>query len=119
MQFEVMPDDQIQRQTYYLYPPNAKVYGNGGVYNNNIPAFDITNNPYGALVRSPAINTIYYDPSITYMPWTRADGSLFPNANPTCAPNNPVPADGTNPGCRNLTVQTSETANWVSLYRCQ
>jgi type IV pilus assembly protein PilY1 len=113
MQFEVMPDDQIQRQTYYLYPPNAKVYGDGGVYNNNIPAFDITNNPYGALVRSPAINTIYYDPSITYTPWTRADGSLFPNANPTCAPNNPVPADGTNPGCRNLTVQTSETANWV------
>ncbi|TSE18549.1 Type IV pilus biogenesis factor PilY1 [Tepidimonas alkaliphilus] len=111
MQFEIMPEEEIRQQTYYLYPRNDNTYG-GAVYANRIPSFAVNaNNPYGAIVRSPAFNTNYYDPSITYKPWVRHDGSSWPNANPACAPNNPARNDA---GCRNLTQQLTESATWVS-----
>lgn len=115
MQFEVMPESPIlqQTQTYYLYPPNGQVYGTGGVYGDRIPSFAPTN-PYGAKLRSPQLNSLYYDPSITYLPWSNADGSRMPNADPSCAPNNPTPVSGTNPGCRKLNGQLTEGATWYT-----
>lgn len=35
---------------------------------------------------SPAFNNIYYDPEATYLPPTKSDGTLFPNADFTNAP---------------------------------
>lgn len=61
-------------------------------------------------LRSSTVNKSYYDPSITYRPWVRADGTLFPNANPVAAPHHPLRIGL---GVRNLTVNTTENAIWV------
>ena len=45
--------------------------------------FTDTNWPaYAAITRSPQVNKIFYDPSITYQPWLKPDGTRFPNARP-------------------------------------
>lgn len=49
-----------------------------------------------ARLRSPAFNTIYYDPEVRYRPWYYQDGTTFPDAAPAAAPLNPNnPAAGT------------------------
>jgi type IV pilus assembly protein PilY1 len=45
-----------------------------------IPPIDI----FG-FARSPAYNNSYYNPTVTYEPWLRADGSKWPQATPTAA----------------------------------
>ena len=45
---------------------------------------------YAAMTRSPQVNTIFYDPSITYQPWLKPDGSRFPNARPDRANHDPL-----------------------------
>jgi len=64
--------------------------------------------PYGGVWRAwnKDYNRIYYDPSVTYVPWPGENGSGVPyaNANPSAALYNPhAPADGS----LNLTVDTS------------
>ena len=36
-------------------------------------------------LRSSEFNAIYYDPSVTYIPWLKADGTRYENADPTAA----------------------------------
>lgn len=113
MHFEIMPEDLIKREARYVFPRADGVYG-GGDYTNTVP--DVDNNVYNAVARSPQQNTIYYNPGITYRPWSRADGSLFPDASPTCALHNPM-RNGTSAAyCRNLTVNNTRynNAEWVS-----
>lgn len=48
---------------------------------------------YQQQVRSPDVNTLYYNPETTYQPWMKSDGIRFPAASLTAAPFNPmVPA---------------------------
>lgn len=110
MQFEIMPDSEILGQTYYLYPPVSGVYGSA-LYTIRIPSFNTTNNPYGAIIRSPAFNTIYYNPAITYRPWLKHDGTSFPDATKTCAPHNPI---NTSLGCRDFTKDATSNTTWVT-----
>ncbi|MCW5597850.1 MAG: pilus assembly protein PilY [Nitrosomonas sp.] len=109
MQFEIMPGDWIFHDVRFLFPRVAGVYG-ADDYNNRVVDFD-PNNPYAAALRSNDINKIYYNPTISYLPWSNADSSLMSNASPTCAPHNPK---NTSAGCRDLTANNTQTARWLN-----
>lgn len=112
MQFEIMPENLILDSARYIFPREDGVYG-GSDYTNYVP--DVSDNAYNRVARSPQQNTIYYNPGVTYTPWSKPDGSLHDPASPTCAPHNPML---TAKGCRNLTAQVSNTrqnnVRWVS-----
>ncbi|MEQ1720473.1 MAG: PilC/PilY family type IV pilus protein [Nitrosomonas sp.] len=109
MHFEVMPEDLILQSVRYVFPRSANVYGPSD-YSNYVVGFDPTNR-YSASLRSSYVNKIYYDPTVRYLPWSNSDQSLMSNANPTCAPHNPF---NTGAGCRNLTVNNTQTARWLN-----
>ncbi len=109
MHFEIMPQHLIVSEVRYMFPRATNVYGGGSDYNNYVIDFDPANK-YTASLRSSHMNKIYYDPSVWYQPWSNADGSLMSNASPTCAPHNPK---DTAKGCRNLTVNNTQTAIWM------
>lgn len=113
MQFEMMPEDlawaysdgYVVRSVIYLFPPPASQYG-GENYYYGLPSFD-DNNYYNFFWRSPSNNSIFYDPTITYAPWAKHDGSSYGNASATGAYYNPA---NTSAGSINLT--TSKTASY-------
>ena len=90
MQFEMMPEDLIifsdakyfypvgRPVIVYLFPPPNNQY-NGLNYSAAIPAFD-DQSYHNFFRRSSANNNIFYDPTITYTPWVRHDGSSYGNA---------------------------------------
>jgi type IV pilus assembly protein PilY1 len=47
---------------------------------------DNTTNVFQRQMRSPDVNTIYYNPDTRYLPWVLGDGSRMPNSTPTAAP---------------------------------
>lgn len=108
MQFEILPENLILQNVYFMFPRASGVYG-AADYNNYSIDFDPTNK-YTASLRSSYVNRIYYDPAIRYQPWSNSDGSLMSNASITCAYHNPL---NTAAGCRNLTVNNTQTANWL------
>lgn len=128
MHFEIMPDDHLRTawqwgclswnkwgnctsqgwiggSSYYVFPRAANVYGPSD-YTNAVATVDWSN-PYARLARSPQINTVYYNPSVTYTPWSHSDGRLYPNANPACALHNPTKVGTGDSFCRNLTANNS------------
>lgn len=109
MQFELMPDGLIVGGARYTFPRVNNVYG-GSDYSNIVPTVD-SNNPYNRLARSPQHNAVYYNPGVTYSPWTKSDTSTYPDAAPNCANHNP---EITSKGCRDLTALNKEQAFWVA-----
>jgi len=114
MQFEIMPDDYTPGDTFYVFPRATGVYGSSD-YNNYVATVDTTK-AFAKLTRSPQVNTIYYNPGITYTPWAKQDGSLYPPASKTCALHNPMRSGTTAAYCRNLTANmTNYNSNyWFS-----
>ena len=122
MQFEIMPDEYVfwgrnAGSVLFVYPRVLNVFGQGNNYSNDFARVaSVTGlNPnndtftaFEALTRSPQVNTVYYDPSITYDPWVRADGSLFPNAN-VCALHHP---QRPTLGCRQLDSLNQNNTIW-------
>lgn len=114
MQFEIMPEELIPKNPsrgddiYFLFPRATGVYG-GSDYDNNVVDFDPLSK-YAASLRSSYVNKIYYDPTVRYLPWSNADGTLMSNASSTCAPHNPA---NTAAGCRDLTVSDSKKVYWL------
>lgn len=108
MHFEIMPESLILQDVFYMFPRATGIYG-ASDYNNYVVDFDSTNR-YTASLRSNTVNRIYYNPTVRYQPWSNADGSLMANASLTCAPHNPM---DTAQGCRNLTVNNTQSANWL------
>ena len=101
MQFEIMPESVIRGDVRFLYPFVDGIYG-GDSYDNKVVTFD-ESDPFNRRSRSPQINAIYYNPTVTYKPWVKADGSSFSNANPSCAPHNPAISQGNGSAyCRDL-----------------
>ena len=86
MHFEITPEGYRHGSTY-IFPRADGVYGSGD-YDNEVPTVDDTS-AFNALTRSPQYNKTYYDPSVTYTPWVKHDGTLYPNSTPTCAWHNP------------------------------
>ncbi|RNL60086.1 pilus assembly protein [Zhongshania marina] len=117
MQFELMPDSIIYNSARYIFPRADGVY-KGNDYSNYVPTVD-NNSGFNARSRSPQINSVYYNPGTTYYPWVKADGSLYPNADPTCALHNPDRTTNSYDAkyCRNLKVN-NENYNSVRWYSC-
>lgn len=117
MQFELMPDSIIYSSTRYIFPRADGVY-KGNDYRNYVPTVD-ENSGFNARSRSPQINSVYYNPGTTYAPWIKADGSLYPDANPACALHNPDRTTNSFDAkyCRNLTVNNGNY-NSVRWYNC-
>ena len=106
MHFEIMPDQNVfftksNGAVAYLFPRASGVYGSGD-YTNNVASIEA--NAYNAITRSPQQNSIYYNPAITYEPWVKHDGSVYPSASTTCALHNPEKAGTGESKCRNLTA---------------
>ncbi len=112
MHWEITPDDFVL--PYFTFRRIPGLYG-GADYQNYVAsvrynAVNADESLTARRSRSFAVNKSYYNPAVTYRPWARADGSLFPNAVPTAAFHHPV---RTGLGTRNLTVDTTENAIWV------
>lgn len=108
MQWEFMPEDEM-RNSLWMYPPPAAPYL-GSTYADTVPNFN-ENNVHNFYGRSSHNNKLYYNPDVTYRPWSNADGSLWANANPAAALYNPAnPATGN----LDLTAQKTERAIWFS-----
>ena len=104
MQFEMMPDEDnlgllgwlCPAQRDLSFPPPTAQYGADSFYY-GLRRFD-DNNYYNYFWRSSANNSIFYDPTITYVPWVKYDGSSCGNASPSAAYYNqptPLPAPST------------------------
>ena len=118
MQWETMPDELTNmfnvsccgNYMMWVYPRVDGLHG-GGDYGNafRVPSFASTS-IMGRAFRSHQINTMYYNPAVTYRPWSNADDSDMPPAPPAAAPNRPLfPGFDT----RNLTENNSQWARWV------
>ncbi len=60
-----------------------------------------------AQLRSSAYNTIYYDPTVTYEPWSYSDATLFPASDPYAALSDAMAPTG---GSIDFTVQKTVTS---------
>ena len=111
MHWEQMPSDN---RTRYVYPRAAGIYG-GSDYSNRVPIFSNTLS-YSVRVRSSDINKMYYNPEVTYVPWSTASGGSFGNASVTCAPHNPQnPSSPASAAvCRDLTATNTQWSRWDS-----
>ncbi|MBD2859873.1 pilus assembly protein PilY [Spongiibacter sp. KMU-158] len=116
MHFELMPDDIIIDSARYVFPRADGVYGSGD-YDNRVPTVD-AGSAFNARSRSPQVNSLYYNPGITYDPWIKWDGTSYPAAVPTCAWHNPERTNSNSATyCRNLTTNNSNY-NDVSWRSC-
>ena len=84
MHWEITPDSY----SYFVFPRPSNVYGSEN-YNSYV-ATTVDSEPYNAFARSPQTNLSYYNPGITYLPWAKSDGSLWPLAVPSAAYHNPA-----------------------------
>ena len=118
MQFELMPDSIIYSDARYIFPRADGVY-KGSDYNNYVPTVD-KDVGFNARSRSPQVNAVYYNPGTTYYPWIKADGSYYPNANPSCALHNPDRTTNSYDAkyCRKLNVEANDNYNSVRWYKC-
>lgn len=92
MQWEVMPDENRYFSSY-VFPRPSNLYG-GVTYANQIANFD-DDNVHNFFTRSSANNAVFYNPDVTYVPWSNADGTSMGNANVNNALYNPaIPALG-------------------------
>jgi Tfp pilus assembly protein, tip-associated adhesin PilY1 len=114
MHFEVTPEEYTI--PYYMFPNSGRgIYGgSGGYYNDAVPsprwdATDDDERTSARAYRSSSFNKSYYDPSVTYRPWTRADRSHYPESDPENAYHHPV---RTGFGSLDLTETLSADADW-------
>ena len=112
MHWEITPDDYVL--PYFTFRRISGLYGGGDWFNYVASVRYNAANPNerttARAVRSIALNKSYYDPAVTYRPWSNSDGTSFPNAVPTAAFHHPV---RTGLGSRNLTINNTDQAIWV------
>lgn len=118
MQWEIMPEDYLD--SYHLFPPpSAQLYGgtgygegsSGALY--RLPSFR-EDNIYNVFLRSSDNNTMYYNPTISYVPWKDANGDYYASggkayADPAAAYWNP---GLTSKGTIDLTAQQTSKQYW-------
>jgi type IV pilus assembly protein PilY1 len=108
MQWEIMPDQNMY-YTIYVFPNPANLYG-GAIYSNQIPDFN-DSNIHNVFSRSPQNNTVFYNPTISYVPWRDSNSASLGDITPSAAPYNPV---NTGLGTLNLTAQQTQSAIWFN-----
>ncbi|WP_083961940.1 pilus assembly protein [Tepidiphilus margaritifer] len=91
MQFEILPDSLTELTspaTYFLFPRPTDPYG-GSTYNKAYLDLDDKEDT-NVTLRSSKRNALFYNPSVTYQPWRKADGSSYPTINPESASYDPA-----------------------------
>lgn len=88
MQFEILPDSLTSSNAYFLFPRPSSPYG-GSTYDKAYLGLDDTQDR-NVTLRSSARNVLFYNPTVTYQPWRKADGSSYPNIDPASAPYDPA-----------------------------
>jgi type IV pilus assembly protein PilY1 len=139
MQFEVLPEnigpvgnatdgtrvdifkycgnsDQCWVTNTFPKPSNLyNINGNGDYASQLQSTVGFGDNITVARLRSSAVNKLYYDPSIKYLPWTSPNGGLMAAANTSAALYNPVaPSGGSNVNTINFTQSIALTARWLN-----
>lgn len=71
---------------FTYYGPTAKYLGDQFTV---LPVTYRTDNLLARQLRSPSLNSSYYNPARRYTPWMYADRTQYPNADPAAAPYNP------------------------------
>jgi type IV pilus assembly protein PilY1 len=90
MQWQFMPDSSrpsnvdSYSMAFHHQDRRARVLSGNSDYNPQVIPTR-TNDLIAARMRSPAWNTVYYNPEIRYHPWYSADGTQFEPANPRAA----------------------------------
>ncbi|OUR65237.1 pilus assembly protein PilY [Methylophaga sp. 42_25_T18] len=108
MQWEIMPDEN-RHFTLHTFPRPTGLYG-GTDYTNQVPNYD-ADNVHNFFGRSANNNTVFYNPDVTYVPWSNSNGTSMGDATPTAVLYNPnLPAVGN----LNLTVQQTQNACWFT-----
>lgn len=117
MQFEILPDSLTSSNTYFLFPRPTNPYG-GSTYDNAYLGLNDSQNA-NVTLRSSTRNVLFYNPTVTYQPWRKADGSSYPNIDPASAPYDPAgrnnckinlkTGDMTGSNCSNTTLSTPIT----------
>lgn len=100
MSAQHMPEGEVRVGPYSVMSPAgghfSRMHPDDGGSNGAVPAV-----PGGLdywtqqFYRSPDTNALYYNPTLRYLPWIRATGSRYPNANPTAAQLDPNAATPT------------------------
>ncbi len=91
MQFEILPDSLTSLtspETYFLFPRPTDPYG-GSTYNKAYLDLDDKEDT-NVTLRSSKRNALFYNPSVTYQPWRKADRSSYPTINPESASYDPA-----------------------------
>ena len=109
MQWEHMPDGAEMGGSNYMFPRGTNNLYGGADYANQVPVF-LDNDVLNYFTRSAANNGVFYNPDITYQPWSNPDGSLMADADPTNALWNP---DRPFAGGLDLTQQQTQNAVWL------
>lgn len=89
----------------YNWRNDPNLRGRPWRYSHHYPTWNVDNEPY---FFDPQLNKLYYNPNFTYHPPIKADGSSFPDSNPTAARVN-----GLNP----LSATVDLTNNFRGYYR--
>ncbi|MGD8644842.1 MAG: PilC/PilY family type IV pilus protein, partial [Chromatiales bacterium] len=116
MQTEVMPDSLWSNSNgnsgWMMFPRANRIYCPtcGSERENYVVSFE-DGDDYSETRRSSHRNAVFYNPATTYRTWLNADGTPFPNADPTRAYHNPY-APGR--GFRDLTNDNTQSAQWVT-----
>ncbi len=79
MQWEIMPDGYVTVNGTirgYLFPIPGTMYQGLNHFDKRIPRFD-DDNIHNVIKRSSEINKVFYDPTLTYLPWVNANGVSF------------------------------------------
>lgn len=120
MQFETMPDTLTNlfsqscctNYQMWVYPRVSGLHGDGDYANaTRVPSFR-ADSIMGLAYRSAYVNTLYYNPAVTYRPWVDGEDKEkdMPDADPEKAPNRPL---FTEFGTRNLTDNNTQSARWI------
>lgn len=79
MNFRHMPEDIIGSVTRVMHPDDT--YAANTLYDGVVTANPTANSVTERKLRSPDVNTIYYNPEVLYQPWRHPDGGRYPAAN--------------------------------------
>lgn len=115
MMHELTPDDAFRfsetwsgsgQHPNMMFPMVEQLYGSSDDAS-VVPTFD-DDSVFGARARASQLNLGYYNPSVTYKPWVKHDGTYYPDADPERAYHNP---ERQGKGFRNLTVENTATSS--------
>lgn len=120
MRNQHMPEDLAGLDNYSIrMNPGDTPYSNsfathvpgvaGNVFAGTISAIPGSTNVIQRQMRSPDVNTLYYNPEIRYQPWVKSDGSRYPNSTPSAARIDPLFVNTTTV---NLTAATGAVTDY-------